>query len=41
MRIAEGFEMRAYGFSETGLSLVVATSDHVELWRRPDRSESR
>ena len=40
-RIAEGFEMRAYGFSETGLSLVVASSDHVELWCRPDRSKTR
>lgn len=41
IRIAEGFEMRAYGFSETGLSLVVATSDHVELWGRPDRLKTR
>ena len=41
LRIAEGMEMRAYGFSETGLSLVVASSDHVELWCRPDRSKAR
>jgi hypothetical protein len=41
IKIAEGFEMRAHGFSETGLSLVVASSDQIELWPRPDRSKPR
>lgn len=35
IKIAEDSELRAYGFSETGLSLVVATSNHFELWSRP------
>jgi hypothetical protein len=34
IKIAEDFEFRAYGFSGTGLSLIVATSDHFELWNR-------
>jgi hypothetical protein len=41
IRIADGLGMRAYGFSETGLSLVVASSDHVELWCRSESSKTR
>ena len=36
--IATNDAFRAYGFSETGLSFVVATSDHIQVWRR-DRIE--
>jgi len=34
IKIAEGLGFRAFGFSETGLSLIVATSDAFELWNR-------
>lgn len=34
IRIAEDIDIRAHGFSETGLSLIVATADRVEVWNR-------
>ncbi|WZO97450.1 hypothetical protein EP7_004484 [Isosphaeraceae bacterium EP7] len=41
MRIAEDLGLRAFGFSETGLSLVVATSDRIELWSRHELPKLR